>query len=85
MTHSEMKTLIVLEMVAPSPDLETVVFDIPQKTRDEMFEMYKAGASLEEIVSLMPEGDERDRMLNLAKIIDEKIVEEKEEVDTEEV
>lgn len=71
-----MRHLIVLELVCPS-EYDKNLFEIPQDVRDQMYERYKNNESLTSICSMIPNEKDRNRMLELAKLIDEGIEKEK--------
>jgi len=72
MTYEEIRNVIVLEYIAPS-EYDKNLIEIPQDIRDNMYERYLRHESMENIFSVLPEGDHKDRMLDLARLIDEKV------------
>lgn len=76
MTYKEMKNVILLEIFAPS-EYDKYLFDIPQDVRDEMYKRYLNNEPMSSIVCLIPNEYDRNRMLDLAQLIDEGIEKEK--------
>lgn len=76
MTHEEMRHLIALELICPS-EYDKNLIEIPQDIRDQMYEKYKHNESLTSICSIIPNEKDRNRMLELAKLIDDGIEKER--------
>lgn len=67
MTKEEITNLILLELMAPNPDMEKLAFDISQEERDAIHADFTAKKSFVEIVENIKDSALKQKLLDLYK------------------
>lgn len=83
MNYSEIKMLVLLEILAPEDGIDR--YGITDSLREEMMNMIRNKRSMTDVLRLLPESENKNKMLSLAEVIDNEVEKEDNQTEQEEV